>query len=95
MKINGQGFTMTYTRPTNMKNDFFTILPSTNFKIGLERLNYSELLEKNYLSEGFNFEDLDISQHIKVKCSPVKLQFTQEVYTYLLRCNDLNINYSY
>ena len=46
------------------------------------------------MSEGFDFADLDISQHVHVHLSPLKLNFTQEVYTYLLRCSDLNINFS-
>ena len=93
-KINGHGFTMSYTKPSSMRTDFFTILPATNFAIGLEKLNHSELLEKAYMSKAFDFEDFDISQHLKIKFSSFRLQMTQEVYTYLLRCNDLNINYS-
>ena len=94
MKISGHGFTMTYTNATNMKDKFFTILPATNFAIGVEKLNHSPKLQRYYLSDGFDFSDLDISQHVKVKLSPLKLNFTQEVYTYMLRCNDLNICYS-
>jgi hypothetical protein len=46
MIVNGHGFTMSYTKPTNMKTEFFTILPATNFVVGLEKLNHSQLLEK-------------------------------------------------
>jgi hypothetical protein len=76
MKINGHGFTMSYEKPSGMKQVNFTILPSTNFAVAIERLNYSDKLTKYYLSEGFDFEDLDISQHMKVKFSPFKLSFT-------------------
>lgn len=67
---------MSYTKPTGMKCLFFIILPDTNFAIAIERLNHTDLLQKYYLSKGFDFEDLDISQHMKIKFSPVKLNFT-------------------
>ena len=94
MKVLGQGFTMSYEKGAGMKCDNFTILPSTNFAIAIERLNYTDKLLKYYLSEGIDFTDLDISQHMKVKFSPFKLSFTKDVYSYCLRCNDLNIGYS-
>lgn len=46
--------------------DSFTILPTTDFTIRLEKLNYSPLLEKQFLSESIDFEDLDNSQHLDI-----------------------------
>ena len=76
MTIKGSGFTMSYVKPSGMKAALFTILPSTAFQIDMERLNYTELLSNQYLSKGFDFEDLDISQHIKIRFHAVKLEFT-------------------
>ena len=68
MTIAGNGLTMYYTcNPNKQRDQIFTILPNTNFKVKLKRINFSPLLEKQYLSEGFDFSDLDISQHINVK----------------------------
>jgi len=70
MKVKGHGFTMSYTQPTLMKfnarTDSFTILPTTDFTVSLEKLNYSPLLEKQFLSENIDFEDLDNSQHLNI-----------------------------
>ena len=41
--------------------DWFNILRLPKCMIAMERLNHSELLEKNYMSPGINFENLDIS----------------------------------
>jgi hypothetical protein len=92
MKVAGSGFTMSYTNWSN--SQLFIILPYTNFQIEIEKVNYSELLSRYYMTKQFDFEDLDISQKMKIKFSPFRLSFTQEVYTYFLRCNDLNIAFS-
>lgn len=36
-------------------------MPTTDFIVKLEKLNYSPLLEQYFLSENIDFEDLDFS----------------------------------
>ena len=100
MKILMEDFCMSYTKskvnpadPLHQITDWFNICRLPKCLIAMERLNYSDLLKKYYMSPGINFEDLDISQHINIESEPIKLKFFQEVYTYLLRCNDLNMCY--
>jgi hypothetical protein len=71
----------------------FEMAPSFDMEISFEKLNFSPLLVDNYLSEGINFLDLDICNKIGIKLSPLQLRFRIDVYTYFLRCLDLNINF--
>jgi len=94
MKINAKGLTMLYSQGSRTKADSFVMLPLTDFDISIEKLNFSPILnDLQFMTPEIDFEDLDFSQHINVKFTPVKLNLTQEVYTYLLRCNDLNIGH--
>jgi len=47
------------------------------------------------MSPGFDFDDFDIKELITVETSQsVELILKQQILTYFMRCNDLNINYS-
>ncbi len=72
----------------------FEIAPSFNLNIAFEKLNYTPLLEESYISKDIDFLELDISYKIQMKFSPLIMHLRSDVYTYLLRCVDLNINYS-
>ena len=63
-------------------------------QVMFEKLNYSPLLQDSYSSQGLDFQELDISNHISLSLSPLIMHLKQDIYTYLLRCNDLNIGYS-
>jgi hypothetical protein len=63
-------------------------------QVAFEKLNYSPLLQDSYSSQGLDFLELDISNHISLSLSPLIMHLKQDIYTYLLRCNDLNIGYS-
>lgn len=58
------------------------------------KLNYTPLLSQSFLSPSIDPLELDLSHHLKMKFSPVAMRFKKEVYTYLLRCMDLNMNYT-
>jgi hypothetical protein len=45
------------------------------------------------LSEGIDFEELDISPKFTVVCDPIRMSFTQEIFTYMYRVNYLNLQY--
>lgn len=63
-------------------------------KVIFEKMNFSPLIEESYNSPGIDFTDLDISHKISITFSPLIMHLKQDIYTYLLRCNDLNINYT-
>ena len=46
------------------------------------------------MSPQLDFTDLDISYKISVHFSPVIMHLKQDVFTYLMKCNDLNINHT-
>lgn len=72
----------------------FEITPPFNMNIEIERVNYSELLiDEDFLTKSVNFELFDKADHITIQSTGFALNFKQEVYTYLLRVMDLNINY--
>ena len=72
----------------------FVITPSFDMKTTFEKLNYSPLLEDSYNSKDIDFTELDISHKISINFSPLIMHLRIDVYTYILRCMDLNINYS-
>ena len=74
-------------------NKSYMITPPFDMKISLERINFSELLTDQFLSEGINFEEFDKSDKLKIHSTAFEMNFKKEVYTYFLRCMDLNINY--
>jgi hypothetical protein len=63
-------------------------------KVILEKMNFSELLQESYLSPNIDFADLDFGYKISINFTPLKMHLKQDVFTYLLRCNDLNINHT-
>eukprot|EP00347_Sterkiella_histriomuscorum_P000566 403375355 len=72
----------------------FEIAPSYDMKIVFEKLNQSPYLEESFNSKHIDFTDLDISYKIQISFSALVMHLRQDVYTYLLRCVDLNINYT-
>jgi hypothetical protein len=47
------------------------------------------------MSSGFDFKDFDMKELITIDTAQtVKVILRQQILTYLLRCSDLNINYS-
>ena len=71
----------------------FLITPPFDMHTKLERINYSELLLDEFLSKGIDFEEFDKSEHLKIQSTAFEMNFKKEIYTYFLRCMDLNINY--
>jgi hypothetical protein len=61
--------------------------------ISLERINYSVLLLDQFMSEGIDFEEFNNSEQIKITSTAFEMNFKKEIYTYFLKCLDLNINY--
>ena len=60
----------------------------------MDKLNFTEVLNTRYfMTPDIDFTNLDFSTHFHVKCSPIRLHLHQEVLTYMMRCNDLNIGY--
>lgn len=74
-------------------NKSYMITPPFDMKISMERINFTELLDKQFLSDGINFEEFDKSDKITIKSTGFEMNFKKDVYTYFLRCLDLNINY--
>ena len=72
----------------------FEIAPSNDIKVNFEKLNHSDLLEDSYNSKNMDFTELDISYKIEMNFSALIMHLKQDVYTYMLRCLDLNINYT-
>jgi hypothetical protein len=54
----------------------------------MESICSSDVIEK------INLRDLDKSGSIEISFDPVLLVLPQQIYTYILRCSDLNFNYS-
>jgi hypothetical protein len=71
----------------------YMITPPFDMLISIERINYSELLLDQFMSKGIDFEQFDKSDQLTIKSSAFEMNFTREVYTYFLKCLDLNINY--
>jgi hypothetical protein len=93
------GFNMNFIKDRrkteHLRDSIIQVLEDTNLELTLEQLNFSPALADRYLSPGFDFQKLDISQHLTLQfTSALKLRFTQEVFTYLMRCNDLNISFT-
>ena len=61
--------------------------------ISFERINYSELLIDQFISKGIDFEQFNMSELISIVSSPLNFNFKQDIYTYILRILDLNINF--
>lgn len=82
----------------NVRIDFnskaYMITPPFNMNISMERINYSDLLQDQYLSNGIDFEDFDKSDHLNIRSTSFELNFKKDILTYLLRCLDLNINFT-
>jgi hypothetical protein len=57
-------------------------------KINFDALQYSELLEK------IDVRDMDKSTNVQIDFDPVMLVLPQAVYTFMLRCSDLNFTWS-
>ena len=72
----------------------FELAPSFDMRIIFEKLNYTPLLEDSFNSKNIDFTELDISYKININFSALIMHLRSDVYTYLLRCMDLNINYS-
>lgn len=75
-------------------NNKFEVAPSFDMKVIFEKLNYTPLLENNYTSKDIDFVQLDISYKISITFSPVIMRLKQDIYTYIMRCVDLNFNYT-
>ena len=72
----------------------FEIAPSYDMKVIFEKLNYSPWLEDSFSSKEIDFTELDISYKISINFSPLIMHLSQDVYTYIMRCMDLNLNYT-
>ena len=71
------------------------ITPPFDLTIEYEKLVQSPMLEDNFLSKGFNFEQFLIHDIIRIKSEKeIELNMKQSVYTYFMRCLDLNVNYT-
>ena len=74
---------------SQQKQDRLSLLQKPfNINISYNYLLYSELLEK------IDLKNLDASKDIKILFEPVRLILPQAVYTYILKCNDLNFGWS-
>jgi len=71
----------------------YMITPPFDMLISFERINHSELLINQFLSKDIDFEEFDKSDHLKFKSTALEMNFKKEIFTYLLRVLDLNINY--
>ena len=77
-----------------MRQEVFTILAPTNFVVDRESVTWSPLLDaRQFLTQGIDFSDFDYAQHYRFKFEPVRMKTVVEIYTYFLRCIDLNVNY--
>ena len=69
------------------------ITPPFDMLISLQRINYSELLLDQFMSKEIDFEQFENKEIMTITSTAFEMNFQKEVYTYLLRCLDLNINY--
>lgn len=89
--IDAKSMTMNYQR--NKDSAIVEVIGKSDMHIEKANLNFSEVLaDKQYMTEGFDFEKLDISSHLNIQVSPIMMNFKQEAFTYFLRTMDLNIN---
>jgi len=65
-----------------------------DLNVKFDKLNYTPLLSQSFLSPQIDPRELDIGYKILMKYTPVKMFFKQSAYRYMLRCMDLNLNYS-
>ena len=49
--------------------------------------------KRQFLTPGIDFSDLDFAQTLRLKFDPIRLTMVQEVFTYFMQCNDLNLNF--
>ena len=76
MTIKARGVSTHYTQGKSSKTSdkLYTIIPPTDLTITRESLAYSPYLyELQFMTAGFDFEDIDISQTYLINCSPVKI----------------------
>lgn len=67
------------------RKDRLSLLKKTfTVKIDFDTVAYSEFIDK------IDLKTMDKSSHINIKIDPVMLVLPQSVYTYILRCSDLN-----
>ena len=67
----------------------------TDIRIEIELFNKSPLIKDSYLSSGFDFMDLKINDRIQIFAPAIiEVSFRQHIFTYLMRCLDLNILYT-
>ena len=93
--IRVKGMSLQYTNGIDMTQEVFTILAPTNFLVERESVTWSPILDKRqFLTPGFDFCEFDYSQHYRFKFEPIRMKTVQEIYTYFLKCIDLNVNYS-
>ena len=88
---------ITYRTSINDKGDDgreFEIASPFDLDLTFTKPNFTPLMPDNYISEKIDFTELDISYHMHLNFSPLIMHLRQDVYTYILRCNDLNLNYS-
>ena len=71
----------------------YQITPPFDMKIEIERINFTELLQDQFLAEGFDFEEFNKADMLQITTSPFEMNFKRDIYTYFLRCSDLNFNY--
>lgn len=71
------------------------VMPPFDLAIEYESINSSPLLAEGHLSPGIDFHDLQIQEIITMKTTEpcLELRFRPAVYTYLMRCLDLNVNF--
>lgn len=71
------------------------VMPPFDLVIDYESINSSPLLLDGHLSPGIDFDDLQIQEKITIRTfeASLEMKFKPAIYTYLMRCLDLNINY--
>ena len=78
----------------DFNNNQCEIMAPTDLKIEYERFNESPVIKDSYMTAGFDFMDLKINDSLKISApTSIELSFKQHIFTYLMRCIDLNINY--
>jgi hypothetical protein len=71
------------------KKERLSLLKKTfTISVKFDALLWSEVLDK------IDVRQMDKATQVQIQCEPVMLVLPQAVYTYLLRCSDLNFAWS-
>lgn len=76
MKLRGVTCHYTAGKSERTTDKLYTIIAPTDITLEREALAYSPFIyDTQFMSPGFDFEDIDISQVYTIKCQPVKFFF--------------------